>query len=344
MPYLYLYSPSDFETPPPAEAGASAAGSGSWTLTLKPGAQPTAIEIIDDDGIFDEVDNQQALTEDAVVDGTCYPAGTTAHSSYDLLNSDTGHKITGVHLGTTGYGQGAVHGIISTEDLVPGESYTFDTERTSHRKDNAYEDYTACFAAGTLIATADGQTPIETLSPGDLVQTASGLRPIRMVLTRTLNAEDLSRAPKLRPIRIAANALQNGTPRRDLYVSRQHRMLIASQIGLKMFGTNDVFIAAHRLLTWPGVETEDACAEVTYVHLVLDAHQIVYAEGAPTESFYCGPVGLAALPAAQRDELLDVFPELRACAPQPAAVIPSGARQTRFAKRCGRRMWPAAHP
>jgi len=49
---------------------------------------------------------------------------------------------------------------------------------------------------------------------------------------------------------------------------------------------------------------------VTYIHLMFDAHQIVIANGAPSESFYPGPMALAALSDPVRDELRTLFPDL----------------------------------
>ena len=44
---------------------------------------------------------------------------------------------------------------------------------------------------------------------------------------------------------------------------------------------------------------------------MFDRHQIVFSEGAATESFYPGKVGLGALDRAAREEVMTLFPELR---------------------------------
>jgi hypothetical protein len=49
---------------------------------------------------------------------------------------------------------------------------------------------------------------------------------------------------------------------------------------------------------------------VTYIHLMFNAHQIVFANGAPSESFYPGPMALSALASPARRELCHLFPEL----------------------------------
>jgi len=334
MPFIYMYSPDDFVGGLPAESGAQAAGTGPFTLTLKPGAKPTLVEVSDDDLIFDEVDGSQSLTGAIDLDGTAYGAGTTINTAYDLIDTGSGHKVTSFHFGGDGYQQGAVDGLVSTEPLLGGESYTFNQERTSHQKNNLYDDYFACFADDTLIDTPLGPTPVERLRVGDLVMTRdAGPQPVRMVLCRRLSAEDLERSPSLVPIKISGGALGPGVPDGDLWVSPQHRMLVHSRIAERMFGRAEALVAAKRLVGLPGVAPDPKRRRLTYVHLVLEAHHVIRAEGAWSETFLPGPMGLAALDADVREEMLTLFPDLKGGLLQPARPIPPGRRQTRLVER-----------
>ena len=48
-----------------------------------------------------------------------------------------------------------------------------------------------------------------------------------------------------------------------------------------------------------------------YFHIMFDHHEIIYAEGIPSESFYAwGSEAQKALPSAQLAELQAIFPEL----------------------------------
>lgn len=49
---------------------------------------------------------------------------------------------------------------------------------------------------------------------------------------------------------------------------------------------------------------------MTYYHLLFDQHEIIYANGAPTESFHPGDLSLTGLDRAARQEVLELFPEL----------------------------------
>ncbi|MDO5369102.1 Hint domain-containing protein [Paracoccus sp. (in: a-proteobacteria)] len=168
-----------------------------------------------------------------------------------------------------------------------------------------------CFTAGVRLATAKGQRPVEKLSVGDLVETAdNGLQPIRWIGNRTLDAVDLAAMPRLRPIRIRKGALGDRLPKRDLLVSPQHRMMVRSAIAQKLFGTGEVLVAARHLLALDGVEVAEDVTEITYVHLLFDRHEVVYAEGAQSESLYTGEQALRAVGEGARAEILALFPEL----------------------------------
>lgn len=145
-----------------------------------------------------------------------------------------------------------------------------------------------CFAAGTMIATPQGEVPVECLRPGDLVLTADqGAQPVIRVEHHRYGAADLAARPLLCPVRIAAGALGN---RRALTVSRQHAMLLP--------GT-DVLVRAVHLARWGDGRFRMALGHrrIDYHHLSLHGHQIVYAEGAGAETLLparSGPDGAAA--------------------------------------------------
>ncbi|SMR71555.1 Hint domain-containing protein [Aliiroseovarius halocynthiae] len=193
-----------------------------------------------------------------------------------------------------------------------------------------------CFVDGTLIETGGGLIAIENLSQGDLVVTRDrGLQPIRWIGKTTLSRETLLKSEKLRPIRIKSGALSEGVPNRDLLVSRQHRMLSVSQLSKRMFGEAEVLIAAVRLTGLPDIAIEPLTGSVTYYHLLFDHHEIIYAEGAPTESLHTGAQALTSLPAAAKDEIFTLFPELteRTENRRSARQIPTGGRQREFITR-----------
>lgn len=165
------------------------------------------------------------------------------------------------------------------------------------------ENLIICFTQGTRIATPLGAREVQDLQPGDLVLTRDhGMQPIRWVGTRTVPA-----LGGLAPIRFAPHCVGND---RELLVSPQHRMLINSSDAALLFGEYEVLAAAKHLVNGGSI-TQHHGGEVTYVHILFDQHEIIYAEGAPSESFFPGDTGLAAVDDGPREELFTLFPELR---------------------------------
>lgn len=52
-----------------------------------------------------------------------------------------------------------------------------------------------------------------------------------------------------------------------------------------LFGESEVFVAAKHLLDGKLV-TRDTGGDVTYIHMMFDQHEVIFAEGAATESFH----------------------------------------------------------
>lgn len=202
---------------------------------------------------------------------------------------------------------------------------------------------TPCLTRGTLIQTAGGQRAIETLQIGDAVMLFDeGSAQIRWIGSRVFDATELKAKPKLMPIRIVAGALGEGLPRRDMLVSRQHRMLVRSKIAGRMFGSPEVLIAAIKLTDLPGIFVDHDVTSVEYFHLLFDEHQVVLAEGAPTESLFTGAEALLALGAEAIEEIAEIFPALLDCdyAPVPARPIPNAKMQKQLVTRhCKNHKW-----
>jgi hypothetical protein len=206
-----------------------------------------------------------------------------------------------------------------------------------------------CFTAGSMIMTRAGEVPVETLAPGDHVLTVDhGFRPIRWIGKRKLTAADFVRAPHLRPICIQPGALGHGLPIRPLIVSPQHRCLIRSTIAARMSGDREVLIAAKHLTEMPGISVVERPEDVTYVHLLLDQHELLFSDGAITESFYLGEQAIASLDAEARAELLELFPDLACRAsnetPQRVRSFMSGHVALRLVERGMRNGKPLVEP
>ena len=268
------------------------------------------------------------------IDGTLPPITGNIYleESYSLTNPSGGTiDVFRVEV------DGQLVGYITSEPLVPGLTYTFVVSNVTPTNAPDTTDPTTivdvpCFAAGTLLQTPNGDRPIETLAVGDEVITLDhGPQRIRWIGSRTLSSPELAAKPKLRPIRINAGALGCDLPRRDLLVSPQHRMLIRSAIAVRMFDSDEVLVPARTLVDMPGIAVDETAEDVVYYHMLFEQHEIVFAEGAPSESLFTGTEALKSVPSAARTEILDLFPELAAqgYVPQSARPIPDKGRQVR---------------
>ena len=161
-----------------------------------------------------------------------------------------------------------------------------------------------CFTPGIGILTPRGERPVESLRAGDLVITRDhGPQPIRWIGRRTVPGID-----RFAPVRVAAHVLDGA--RAPLLVSPQHRFLFTGYKAELLFGCDEVLVAARHLVDSLAVTQEEQAA-VTYIHVMFDQHEVIYAEGAATESFHAGDIGISAISDQAREEMFSIFPELR---------------------------------
>ena len=175
-----------------------------------------------------------------------------------------------------------------------------------------------CFAEGMEVLMPKGGRRVEDLNVGDLVVTRDGApQSIRWIGKASRPARD-----NFRPVCIKAGALGAGVPSKDLIVSQQHRMLFVSPIAERMTGTEEVLVPAIKLVDFLGVELVNDWDTVTYFHLLLDEHQIIYAHDAPTESLLTGMQAYKAIGPDAVTEIADLFPDLLQTAARPVRPIP----------------------
>jgi hypothetical protein len=167
-----------------------------------------------------------------------------------------------------------------------------------------------CFTPGTRIATPDGPRAIEDLREGDQVETKdNGAQEIQWIGSRRMTGARLFAMPRLRPIRFRTGALGVERPDQELLVSPEHRMVIKGRVAQALFNTNEVLVRAKDLINGRNVVVDSQMREVTYVHLLLPAHQVVWANGVETESFHPSNTALATLNQTDRERLLHNHPE-----------------------------------
>lgn len=169
-----------------------------------------------------------------------------------------------------------------------------------------------CFTPGTIIRTDEGASRIEDLREGDLIQTKDdGMQPVRWIGKRRMSGARLFAMPQLRPVRFHANALGLARPDQDLLVSPNHRMLIKGDVAQTLFNTNEVLVTARDLINGSSVTVDTQMREVTYIHLLLDTHHIMWANGVETESFHPASAALDTLDASDRSRLMEEYPNLK---------------------------------
>jgi len=276
---------------------------------------------------FNDANNDNYLDTDHATYGTSAGVGETV--SYDLGTGMVSSQLdmVGTVSGTVNYRDGSSLTIdeayvfqLQNGDLfiynsnwsgstdlnqgaVPIESLELDYENIKWDAIWAPEiEGITCFLKGTLIETNNGEIAIEDLSVGDLVRTLDdGFQPIRWIGSKKVPAKG-----KIAPILFRKGTLENHS---DLYVSPQHRMLLKGPQCELLFGQIDVLATAKSMINGSSICQVEG-GEVEYFHMLFDTHEIVFAEGALSESFHPGAEAMNTLGAETRAELFSLFPEL----------------------------------
>lgn len=263
-------------------------------------------------GDYYNQDNWEA-TEPFTVDGTnqanfdaivaynatiTYVDGTTADMVVAVFQDDAGNTYM-APFAAAGASQDQL-------EVKPIRSLTLNSVNKSDYNgmtaDRQTWNYAVCFTTGTLIDTADGPRPIETLKAGDLIWTKDhGLQPLRWIGSKEVEATGA-----FAPVYFAKGALGNERP---ILLSQQHRVLLSGWQTELVCGEAEALCAAKNLVNENDVYLRSG-GRVTYVHLLFDQHEIVFSEGLQSESFHPGDKAMSMLSPVSRQEVLALFPLL----------------------------------
>jgi fibronectin-binding autotransporter adhesin len=131
-----------------------------------------------------------------------------------------------------------------------------------------------CFCEGTNISTPNGEAPVEQLRIGDIVRTADGNAPIKWIGRRAYDGRFIAGRHLMLPVCIHRNAIAQNIPSRDLHVSPGHGIYI-----------DDTLFPAWRLVNGVSITQAECVDTVSYFHIELARHAIIFAENCPAESF-----------------------------------------------------------
>ena len=247
--------------------------SGSWTTTYNSSGMIVSVTA----AVFTVTDSNPADTTvftDAVVNPFGNPG---SNGDYEIKLTDaSGGAFTNLYIDWSGETPtGLAIGTMTPWQFSSVEDNGVLETITSPSNVGTTVNTILCYCSGTRIGTPDGEVAVEDLLIGRTVISASGeAMPIRWIGHRTI---DLARHPEpdlVRPIRIAAGALAEGVPLRDLLVSPDHAMLV-----------DGALIPARMLVNHRSITEEMRATTVTYYHVELDSHAIIIADGAQAESY-----------------------------------------------------------
>jgi hypothetical protein len=131
-----------------------------------------------------------------------------------------------------------------------------------------------CFAAGTRLQGEHGAIAVERLRPGMLLRSAfGGTAPVQWIGHRRVDCARHPRPHDVWPIRVRAGAFAPGLPRADLLLSPDHALHL------------DGHLVPVRYLVNGRTVVQERVASVAYYHVELPAHDVVFAEGLPAETY-----------------------------------------------------------
>lgn len=281
--------------------------------------QAITVSDTDTDTSFQDSDGSQTLTNTTTIDGTTFSAGRRVEAEFalDVMDPDGNvYRVIGFNInepGVTSFATVEALAFVGGAGGFPPTGVELTVVASYEGPSNPYSSLATppCFVQGSLIDTPDGPKPVETLKTGDWVETYdNGPQQIRWIGRKFFPAAVLDHAPAFRPIKIAPHTFGPNQPYRTSYVSPQHRIVIEDWRAAMFFGEDEILVPAKKLVNDLTIRSERMADGVTYFHILFDRHEIVWADGLKSESYFLGDTADTA--DATAAEIITIFPQLAA--------------------------------
>ncbi|TCP63154.1 Hint domain-containing protein [Rhodovulum bhavnagarense] len=270
--------------------------------TLRPGAEALHLAIRDTGGRCGEFLGAGPIAP-SVAAGTEYgrPGATlTLEGRLTFMGAD-GAQVAILLISVEGERDRPV--FLPLDPIEPKVSYALIRVETEPGPVRLADITAVAFTRGTMIALAGGAPrAVEDLRPGDRVLTRDhGPQPLRWVGQRTVRA-----VGSCAPVVISKGTLGNDA---DLIVSQHQRVFLYRRGAERLARTPEVLLKALHLVEDDRVFIRRG-GFVDYFNLVFDNHEIIYAEGVPTESLLVNEAMLGRLPDDLAKEVSHRFPQM----------------------------------
>jgi hypothetical protein len=262
----------------------SAPNFGALTITLQQGSEVPGLLL--DEGLasaFTQIElagyNGTSGTADLVQDDLFK----LSSISNDADNSDGSVTLTLDYDGLLEQSYAVANGANALYQRIGWDDTTNTADNTSNGLDGKTgyaSDATLmgapCYCPGTMIRTPYGEVAVERLRVGDLVTTLSGeSEPIMWIGRRSYKGRIARIHQEVHPVIIQAEAFGRGVPEADLHVSPCHALFL-----------DGVLVPAWALVNGASITQPRHAGDLHYFHLELERHCVIWANGAPAESFF----------------------------------------------------------
>lgn len=179
-----------------------------------------------------------------------------------------------------------------------------------------FEETSAAFARGTVIATECGNVAVEDLAPGMQIVTAEG-RLETLVWIGSINLFAPRILPEAQPVtltRVTTEAFGMGRPIPDLVLGPRARLLMRDSRCRVLVGAELAYAPARGFVDGISVIEVRPLAAVTMYHLALRRHATLRAAGLEVEAYHPGSHRSDFADAQMAGIFLSLFPHLNSLA------------------------------